>query len=117
MILACLRLDITNISKETLIVRNIMDVKVDYNDGFIFNTHDKYCYLVEAEDNDPSVNTFRYDGGASGTEFKLSPLGSDKFVLAIPCAEAVAKENANPHKVVFTLQNEGHSQNYEYIIR
>lgn len=116
MLLACLYFDIKNISKELMLVRDVLDVKVDYNEGFIYNTQDKYCYLLEAEDNDPSVCTFKYDGHASGTEFKLSPLSSDKFMLAIPCAQAVSEDNTSPLKVVFTLPNGDTAQNYEYII-
>lgn len=116
MLLACLYFDIKNISKEPMLVRDVLDVKVDYNEGFIYNTQDKYCYLLEAKDNDPSVCTFKYDGYASGTEFKLSPLSSDKFLLAIPCAQAVSEDNTSPLKVVFTLPNGDTTQSYEYII-
>jgi len=116
MLLACLYFDIKNISKQSVLVRDVLNVKVDYNEGFIYNTQDKYCYLLEAEDNDPSVCTFKYDGPASGTEFKLSPLSSDKFMLAIPCAQAVSEDNTSPLKVVFTLPNGDTTQSYEYII-
>ena len=117
MILACLSFDIRNISKDTLLVRDFMNVVVDYNDGFIYDTQDKYCYLVEAEDNDPSVLTFKYDRSASGTEFKLSPLQSDKFVLAIPCADVLGEDTTSPLKIIFTLPDGNSTQNYEYVIR
>lgn len=117
MILACMTFDIRNLSKELLKVKDILDVKVDYNDGFIYSTQDKFCYLLEAEDNDPSLLTFKYNGSASGTSFELSPLASDKFILAIPCIDLIGEDDGLPLKIVFTLPNDGQLQTYEYIIR
>lgn len=114
MILACLSLEIKNISKETLEPKDLMDVLVDYNEGYIYSTRDKSCYFT---DDNGNVNTFTHKGASKGAVFKLSPLASEEYILTIPCTNVVGEDKSSPLKIVFTLPNGGSSQDYEYVIR
>ncbi len=116
MILACLSLTVKNTDKKPLTPREIMDVTVDYNDGYTYSTSDKLCYLLTKR-NDPDVCTFVFGKSANGADFALSPLASGEYILAIPCTDVVENDETSPLKLVFALPNEGVAERYEYKIR
>ena len=48
---------------------------------------------------------------------QLTPLSSKEYILAIPCASALAEDETSPLKVIFTLPVDGVDEEFVYAIR
>lgn len=53
----------------------------------------------------------------SGNFVDISPLSSKEYILAIPCASALAEDETSPLKVIFTLLVDGVDKEFVYVIR
>ena len=84
-----------------------------------YSTKDSPSYLFDKSDMLDFV-TFFFEGdrmGGSGNFVDISPLSSKEYILAIPCASALAEDETSPLKVIFTLLVDGVDKEFVYVIR
>ena len=115
-ILCCLDMDFKNISKQQMSPQDYLDVKVDYNEGFIYSTADEMSYFIDQKHEGHYI-FFWYGGDAQGVNSSLAPLEGSRYILAIPCVPDLAEDSTSPLKITFTLPSGETVQTYEYIVR
>ena len=115
-ILACLSFTFKNNSDAEQRVSSFMDVELDYDNGFRFNTRDLPTLLFD-EDRDYFI--FYFDGAGRGTGVKVDvqPHKYGEYLLGIQCHKALAKDTTSPLTITFTLPDNGQSVKYTYVIR
>lgn len=95
-----------------------LDAKIDYNDGYTYSTKDSPSYLFDKKDTSDFVTFFFEGDRMGGGDFvDISPLASKEYILAIPCASALAEDETSPLKVIFTLPVGGADKDFIYVIR
>lgn len=116
-IFCCLSIEVKNVGKEEIKVKDCLDVSVDYDNGYTYSTTGKkYSFLFKADDLQSFV-AFRYGGSYTGSSMVLLPLASQKYLLAIPCTSDLMNDSTSPLKVVFKLLDANARQTFTYVVR
>lgn len=116
MIFARFTLTVKNTSKEKLDLDEVLNVKIDYNDGYIYSTEEEDSYIINPDD-PVDFRLFTCGHSSHGAIFELSPLASDTVYLGIPCAPLILEDEESPLKAVFTLPDGDGEREFELIVR
>lgn len=111
---ALLNISIKNTGKEQIDeAHDILDVKINYSDGYIYESSNVTCYLIDTKQN---VRQFG-SNYSKGTVMRIPPLTSEDYLLVIPVAKAVGDDTSSPLQVSFLFPNNSGTQEFIYKIR
>ena len=114
MIFALLEIELENVSKTRIAVTDFLNVTIDFNDGFLFGTADYESILLDEKGD---MRIFVYAKQGRGENMGLSPLTSQTYTLAIPCARLVGEDQESPLSVKFCLPDEGAEKIFTCVVR
>lgn len=114
MVFAILEISVKNLAKEQFETHDLLNVKLDYNDGYLYSSSDKTCYLRHESG---TMLSFTFSSISSGVKMPVTPLTTENYTLAIPCASVVAEDESSPLKVSFYLPEGNSEKVFNYTVR
>lgn len=115
MIFAMLELEVENVSRSRIDAVDVLNVSIDFRDGFLFNTTDYESILLHPLSN--HIRFYSYGRSSRGDVIGLSPLTKQTYTLAIPCAKVVSEDTESSLSVKFVLPKDGVETIFTCVVR
>lgn len=108
---ACIGLTLENIGKSTFQPYDVLNVTIDYNDGYEYSTEESTAAIISY----PDLDAYYYKAGGAG--MSLSPLTSGLYSLAISCSPKLREDTESTINVIFELPCENGTKTFVYKVQ
>ena len=108
---ACIGLTLENIGKSQIKPYNVLNVTIDYNDGYEYSTDESIAAIISH----PDLDAYYYKVGGKG--MSLSPLTSGQYCLAISCSPKLREDTESTIHVIFELPCENGTKTFTYKVQ
>ena len=108
---ACIGLTLENIGKSQFQPYDVLNVTIDYNDGYEYSTEESTAAIISY----PDLDAYYYKVGGAG--MSLSPLTSGLYSLAISCSPKLREDTESTINVIFELPCENGTKTFVYKVQ
>lgn len=108
---ACIGLTLENIGKSKFQPYDVLNVTIDYNDGYEYSTEESTAAIISY----PDLDAYYYKVGGAG--MSLSPLTSGLYSLAISCSPKLREDTESTINVIFELPCENGTKTFVYKVQ
>lgn len=108
---ACIGLTLENIGKSQIKPYNVLNVTINYNDGYEYSTDESIAAIISY----PDLDAYYYKVGGKG--MSLSPLTSGLYSLAISCSPKLREDTESTINVIFELPCENGTKTFVYKVQ
>lgn len=107
----CVGLTMENISKRQIKPYDVLDVTIDYNDGYQYRSDEAKAVIISIQ----NLDAYFFQAGGSG--MSLNPLTTGTYMVAISCSQKLSEDSESPIKVIFELPDGNGTKTFIYEVQ